>query len=129
MSAEALPRASSRGTAVAYWASTGLFAAMMAGSAFAYLTQPAMAQAFAHLGFPPYFRVELGIAKLLGVAALLAPTPPRVKEWAYAGFGITLVSAIVAHSTVDGPAKAVPPMVALALLVASYLTRLRREGA
>jgi hypothetical protein len=92
-------------------------------SAYAYLTQPSMAQAFVHLGFPAYFRVELAIAKFVGVVALLAAVPERVKEWAYAGFGITLVSAIVAHSTVDGPAKAIAPVIALVLLVASYATR------
>ncbi len=102
--AESLPRASlparSRGTTVAFWLSTGLIALSMTMSAVAYLTQPVMAQAFTHLGFPSYFRVELGIAKLLGVAALLAPVPARVKEWAYAGFGITLISASLAHFVV-----------------------------
>ncbi len=130
MSADALPRrAASRGAAIAYWVSTFLFAAMMAMSATMYLTQPTMAAAFAHLGFPPYFRVELGVAKLLGVVALLAPVPARVTEWAYAGFGITLVSAVVAHSTVDGPAKAAAPLVAFALLAVSYVARLRTERA
>src|SRR5260370_42680328 len=54
--------------------------------------------AFAHLGFPPYFKVELTIAKILGVLALVIPTVPfKVKEFAYAGFAITLVSAAIAH--------------------------------
>src|SRR6266581_2677645 len=48
--------------------------------------------AFAHLGFPPYFKVELTIAKILGVLAVVIPTVPfKVKEFAYAGFAITLV--------------------------------------
>jgi len=128
MSLEALPQTSSRGRSVTYWIVTGLFSAMMALSAVAYLTQPVMAQAFQHLGFPPYFRVELGIAKLIGVAALLAPVPERFKEWAYAGFGITFVSAIIAHSTVDGPAKAIGPVIAFVLLVASYATRRPSEA-
>ena len=35
---------------------------------------------------------------------LLAPVPARLKEWAYAGFAITLVSALIAHFAVgDGP--------------------------
>ncbi len=35
---------------------------------------------------------------------LLAPVPARLKEWAYAGFAITLVSALIAHLAVgDGP--------------------------
>jgi len=35
---------------------------------------------------------------------LLAPVPARLKEWAYAGFAITLGSALIAHLSVgDGP--------------------------
>ena len=57
-----------------------------------------------HLGFPAWFRVELSWAKLLGVVLLLAPVPARLKEWAYAGFAITLASALIAHFSVgDGP--------------------------
>jgi DoxX-like family len=38
------------------------------------------------------------------VVLLLAPVPARLKEWAYAGFAITLVSALIAHIAVgDGP--------------------------
>ena len=61
-------------------------------------------QPVGHLGFPDYFRVELSWAKLLGVVLLLAPVAARLKEWAYAGFAITLVSALIAHLAVgDGP--------------------------
>ena len=63
-----------------------------------------MAAAFTHLGFPGYFRVELSLAKLLGVVVLLAPVPSRLKEWAYAGFAFDLASAVIAHLAVgDGP--------------------------
>ncbi len=48
--------------------------------------------------------MELSWAKLLGVVVLLAPVPARLKEWAYAGFAITLASALVAHLSLgDGP--------------------------
>lgn len=54
--------------------------------------------AFVHLGFPSYFKVELTVAKILGVLALLIPVVPfKVKEFAYAGFAITLISASIAH--------------------------------
>ena len=50
--------------------------------------------AFVHLQLPNYFRIELTIAKTLGVLALLIPSVPlKVKEFAYFGFAITLVSA------------------------------------
>jgi hypothetical protein len=43
---------------------------------------------------------------LAGVIVLLAPAPARLKEWAYAGFAITLGSALIAHFAVgDGPEK------------------------
>ena len=50
--------------------------------------------------------MELSWAKILGVLALLLPlVPARLKEWAYAGFAINLVSALIAHFAVgDGPA-------------------------
>jgi hypothetical protein len=64
-----------------------------------------VAAALAHMGFPGYFRVELSWAKLVGVLVLLLPmAPARLKEWAYAGFAITLVSALIAHVAMgDGP--------------------------
>ena len=87
-----------------YWLFTALFCLQVGFTAFAQLRLPQVAQAFNHLGFPAYFRVELSWAKFIGVALLLAPVPARAKEWAYAGFAITLVSALVAHFSVgDGP--------------------------
>lgn len=68
------------------------------------------------------------MAKLVGVLALLAPVPGRIKEWAYAGFGITLISAVIAHSVMDGPSKAIGPLVALILLVFSYNLRIDSTG-
>jgi hypothetical protein len=42
-------------------------------------TKPMMA-GFAHLGYPVYFANLLGVAKILGVCALLAPGLARIKE-------------------------------------------------
>ena len=87
-----------------FWIVTALFCLQIGFTAYAQLTFPQVAEAFRHLGFPAYFRVELSCAKILGVIALLAPVPPRLKEWAYAGFAITLASALIAHVSVgDGP--------------------------
>jgi hypothetical protein len=89
---------------VALWIVTALFCLQMSFTAYAQLCLPQVAAAFTHLGFPAYFRAELAWAKLLGVVLLLAPVPARLKEWAYAGFAINLVSAIIAHIAVgDGP--------------------------
>jgi hypothetical protein len=98
-----LPRP--KGTVITFWAVTALFCLQIGFTAYAQLGLPQVAEAFTRLGFPAYFRVELAWAKLLGVVLLLAPVPARLKEWAYAGFAITLGSALIAHFAVgDGPA-------------------------
>ena len=90
--------------AIVYWIVTVLFCLQMSFTAYAQLTLPQVAQAFTRLGFPDYFRVELSLAKLLGVMLLLAPVPARLKEWVYAGFAFNLASALIAHLAVgDGP--------------------------
>jgi len=94
----------SKGMLIGFWIATALFCLQMGFTAYAQLTLPQVAEMFTHLGFPAYFRVELSWAKLLGVVLLLAPVPARLKEWAYAGFAITLASALIAHFSVgDAP--------------------------
>ena len=97
-----MPR--SKGIVVGFWMITTLFCLQIGFTAYAQLRLPQVAEAFAHLGFPDYFRVELAWAKLLGVVLLVAPVSARLKEWAYAGFAITLGSALIGHLSVgDGP--------------------------
>jgi len=87
----------SRGVTLAFWGVTALFCLQLGFTAYAQLSMPDVAQAFARLGFPDWFRIELSMFKLAGIAVLLAPAPARLKEWAYAGFAIDLVSAVIAH--------------------------------
>jgi hypothetical protein len=92
-------------------------------AAFQYLTSPKMAAVFTHLGFPQYFRVELAVAKVLGVAALLIPGALLLKEWAYVGFSITLISAFIAHiCSKDGPKEFMAPVIFGIVLAVSYFT-------
>src|SRR5262245_3671723 len=91
---------------VGYWIATSLFALQMGFTAYAQLRLPQVAESFTHLGFPAYFRVELALLKLAGILVLLLPAPARLKEWAYAGFAITLVSALIAHFSVGDGASA-----------------------
>lgn len=106
-----------------FWITTGLVSLMMLFSGYAYFTDPAIGDGFTHLGFPAYFRIQLGIAKIVGALLLLLPfVPSRIKEWAYIGFGITFVSATIAHIASGDPASMVfGPLLALVLLVLSYL--------
>jgi len=82
---------------IGFWIVTALFCLQMGFTAYAELRLPQVAEAFTHLGFPAYFRVELSWAKVLGIALLIAPVSGRLREWAYAGFAINIGSAIYAH--------------------------------
>jgi hypothetical protein len=116
-----LVRARPRPLVVGYWIATTLFCLQMGFTAYAQLSLPVVAQMFTHLGFPDYFRVELSWAKLAGIVVLLAPVPARLKEWAHAGFAITLISALVAHLSVgDGPEVWSWALGTLALWLATY---------
>jgi hypothetical protein len=108
---------------IIYWTATGIISIMMLLSAYQYLYNPAIATAFQHLGFPDYFRIELAIAKIAGAVLLgILQVPQRVKEWVYAGFAITFVSAFIAHlSTGDGFKVALMPFVFLAILMVSNI--------
>lgn len=108
---------------IIYWITTGIVGAMMLFSAYSYLTNPQIADGFHHLGFPDYFRVELAIAKILGALILLIPLVPiRIKEWAYAGFGITFISASIAHTNSnDATAMIITPLVVLVVLIVSNI--------
>jgi DoxX-like family len=108
---------------VIYWAATGIIASMMVLSAYSYISKPEMEAAFKHLGFPDYFRVELAIAKILGALVIIIPAiPVKIKEWAYAGFAITFISATIAHiKSGDPTAMAIMPLVLLIVLVISNI--------
>src|SRR5688572_19047217 len=72
---------------ILYWIVTGLFCLQIGFTAYAQLRLPQVAEAFAHLGFPDYFRVELSLAKFVGVLLLVAPVRARLKEWARSAMG------------------------------------------
>ena len=115
---------------IAFWIATALLCLQMGFTAYAQLRLPQVADAFTHLGFPAYFRVEISWAKLIGIAILLAPAPARLKEWAYAGFAFDLVSAIIAHLAVgDGPQAWGWAAATLVLWALSYFSWRRLEVA
>jgi uncharacterized membrane protein len=104
-----------------YWGSTGLVALFMLFSGVMYFVADAPAESFERLGFPDYFRIQLGIAKLVGGVALLVPLPRWMKEWTYAGFTIVFTSALIAHLAAGDPVSTtVAPAAMLLILMASY---------
>lgn len=81
-----------------YWVSTGLLGIFLLWSAFSYFFHKPTIDGLKSLGFPDFFRIELGILKLLAVGALTLPfIPVQMKEWAYAGVGLFLITGMVAH--------------------------------
>jgi hypothetical protein len=112
---------------IIYWVSTAFLSLMMLFAGFSYFTSPMAKEGFAHLGFPDYFRIELGTAKILGVIALLLPmVPSKIKEFGYYGFAITFISAFIAHLSSGDPMRvAINPVVALLILVVSYVYYLK----
>ena len=108
---------------ITYWATT-IVAALMLGFALSYLTGSAQAvQGFTHLGYPQHLRLVLGVAKPAAGVVLLLPGLRVLKEWAYAGAAFAWSMAFIAHwQAGDGP-TAFMPLVLLAFLAVSYLTR------
>lgn len=108
---------------IIYWTSTGIISLLMLFSAYGYLTSDEMKGAFVHLGFPGYFRIELAVAKIVGVIVLLVPVfSKRMKEFAYMGFAITFISAFIAHTSAGDPISlAIMPLIFSGILLASYV--------
>jgi hypothetical protein len=110
---------------IIYWVTTRVIILIMVFSIYKIYTP-----SWKHLGFPDYFRTELVIAKILGLIVLLiSRISARIKEWAYAGFGIVLISASVAHfSTGDPVLNVIEPIGFLIILAVSniYLDKLNK---
>lgn len=110
--------------------STIIVCLTMVFSTYSDLCSDAVKQAFVHLGFPGYFRIELGIAKIIGIILLVAPLPDRFREWAYAGFTITFISAFIAHSASGDPVgNRLAPLIVLTFLLVSYFSFHRKINA
>jgi hypothetical protein len=105
-----------------YWIVTGLMSAFMLMASIPDILQiPQAVEIFAHLGYPTYLLPFIGIAKTLGVAAVLLPVSSRLKEWAYAGLVFDLIGALYSHLSVgDPPAAWAMAVIGLVLVTGSY---------
>ena len=115
---------------ITYYATTAIISGMMLFIAFETLTKPEVKVSMAHLGFPDYFRIELGISKIIGAVFLWLPVR-FLKEVAYIGFAIMFASASLAHLVVGDPSgKVIAGIVFLAVLITSYAchTKLRKTS-
>jgi len=115
-------------TNILYWVFTGLFGAMMLLSAIPDIMSDPIAVQGMHveLGYPAYFIPFIGVAKALGVIAILVPGFPRIKEWAYAGLAFDLIGATYSILSVGKP-DWVFMFLPVALLITSYVFYHRRK--
>ncbi|RBP40607.1 DoxX-like protein [Roseimicrobium gellanilyticum] len=111
-----------------YWIATlWLSLGMLSSGIFQLLQMKAGLEVITHLGYPAYLGPILGVWKILGVAAILAPGFVLLKEWAYAGFFFFASGAAVSHLIAGHPfGEAFPGIFLLMLTVASWW--LRPEG-
>ena len=78
---------------IAYWITTVLTAFVFLSAGAADVAQPEFVmEGMRHLGYPDYFSRILGVWKVLGGIAILAPRLPLLKEWAYAGMLFNLAT-------------------------------------
>lgn len=110
---------------IIYWITTLWLALGMTSTGIVQLIQmQEEVDMMARLGYPMYFLTIIGIWKLLGVAALLSPKFPLLKEWAYAGFFFNMTGAVFSHiASGDGAKDLFGPMLLLVLIVVSWYFR------
>ena len=108
---------SSKTTNLLYWICTILFAALMAFTAVPNLLKSPQSIELIHdtLGYPVYFIPYIGLAKLLGVIAILIPGLNKIKEWAYAGLFFDLASSM--YSGIAASGKFDPMMLTMLLWI------------
>ena len=114
-------------TKIIYWVFTILMALfILPGSVFNFLSTPQSVEVFRHLGYPDYLSPFLGVAKFLGVIAILIPGFPKIKEWAYAGLCFDLIGAAYSGFSSGDGAKALPIFIGLGIIVGSYVYHHKR---
>lgn len=109
-------------TKIIYWIVTGILSALiLLGAIPDLLSVPEAQTMFKHLGYPMYLLPFLGLAKILGVIAILVPRFPRLKEWAYAGLFFDLAGAMYSGYAKGDPASQwAPILVGFVLIFVSY---------
>jgi hypothetical protein len=109
-------------TKIIYWTITGLFALFMFAAAIPDIFSTPEAIAFVKgIGYPVYLLPFLGIAKVLGVLAILISGFPKIKEWAYAGLLFDLIGAAYSNIASGASANSMPALIAIVLCILSYV--------
>jgi DoxX-like family len=109
---------------MAYWLFTVLVAFELAAGALWDLLRIEYVRAvLTHLGYPLYLLVILGVWRVPGALALLAPRFPRLKEWAYAGAFFNYTGAAASHLLVGDHGQWLGPLIFSVLTLASWALR------
>ena len=113
----------SKSMKIIYWVFTLLFVLPMIGTAIPELftASPGSLSVLHHLGYPAYFAKIVGLAKLLGAAAVLFGRFPRLKEWAYAGFTFDYLGAVASHLFSGDKREPLMPLAFLPVSSISYV--------
>lgn len=115
---------STRTIIILYWFITGLFSAFIIFSSIGgiMLDPRGVELMHDHLGYPNYFIQWISVFKIIGAIAILLPgIPARVKEWAYFGFFMDLLTAVFSFIAVGDPvANWAMMLFFIAVLVAAY---------
>ena len=117
-------------TKIVYWVSTSIIC-LFALSAVQMNSEMAI-EGSTHVLIPRYLSIEISIGQLIGLVLLIVPAiPKRFKEWAYVGFGIMYISALVAHIAVGDPfiPFGLMAVVFFGLLLCSYISFHKLEAA
>ena len=112
---------------IIYWIATAWLALGMVSTGAAQLlkgkTGAGGVAMVTQLGYPVYFLTILGTWKILGVAAVLIPRFPLVKEWAYAGFFFAMSGAALSHIAAGTIHEIFPSLLLLVLTIVSWYFR------
>ena len=114
---------------IIYWIATIWLSLGMLSVVVQLMRIPEGVEAVSRLGYPSYLLTILGVWKILGVAAILAPKLPLLKEWAYAGFFFVASGAMISHIFMSEPFGQIFPSVLLLVLtvVSWYLRPISRK--
>jgi len=107
-----------------YWISTTLLCLLYLTSAYIYVTNGDwVRRTLGELGYPAHLVPLMIVVKTLGPAAILLRFSVPLSDLAYAGIFYHLLLAGLAYVGARNPGGALPAVVGLALLAASFVTQ------
>ncbi|MBO9564855.1 MAG: DoxX family protein [Niastella sp.] len=110
-------------TKVLYWTLTIIFSLAMFLDGIGGVTQQEAGQeVMRHLGYPMYVLIIFGVAKLMGVIAIIQTKFLAIKEWAYAGFAFNFLGAFASRAfSGDSIGETIFPLIMLLIMFLPYL--------